>query len=172
MSSYSLVVAPADWRDLQRHLLKNDVEQAAMIFTSADVGAGGVQFRAREIELLAEADFDHQSAYHISLTDEARGRVIKRAWDLKLSMVEVHSHVGSFASAAFSPSDWSGFGEFVPHVRWRLRGAPYAAVVVTRNGFDGLAWADGDEPAPLDHLLVGEERLVPTQLSLPRRWTA
>ncbi len=170
MRAHELVVSPTDWIVLQRHLLKNEVEQAAIIFTSADHSEDGVQFISRATELLTDADFDHQSAYHISLTDQARGRIIKRAWDLKLSMVEVHSHVGPFASAAFSPSDWSGFSDFVPHVRWRLRGAPYAAVVVAQEGFDGLVWVD-DEPTALDRVIVGSEHLRPTQLSLPRRWT-
>jgi hypothetical protein len=130
-----------------------------MIFASADSGAGGVHFQARELGLLSPEDFGYQSGYHISVTDEARGRIIKRAWDLRLAIVEVHSHVGRFASAEFSSSDRGGL----------VRGAPYAALVVTEDAFDALVWAASDEPEKLEHIRVGDRTLAPTSVS-HRRW--
>ena len=64
-----------------------------------------------------------RNEFHFELTDEVRAQVIKHAHDLDASIVEVHSHGGS-RPAAFSPSDHWGFREFVPHVWWRLKGAP------------------------------------------------
>lgn len=170
MTKHILAVDAPTWDRLRTHLFQDDVEQAAMIFAGAENGAGGVHFVAQEMELLQPADFDYQSAYHISLTDDARGRIIKRAWDLKLSIVEFHSHVGPFATAAFSSSDRAGLSEFVPHVRWRLRGAPYAAIVMTSEAFDGLVWSsDAVQGQGLEHIRVGDTTLVPTALSL-RHW--
>lgn len=153
----------SDWEQLRGHLLQDDVEQAAMTYAQVEPAEGGVHFSAREIELLQSSDFGFQSANHISLTDETRGRIIKRAWDLKLSMVELHSHVGMFASPEFSPTDLDGLFEFVPHARWRLRGAPYAALVIAADGFDGLIWTDDSTaPASLARLDVDDLQFWPT----------
>jgi len=106
-----------------------------------------------------------RSRYYFELTDEARARVIKRAHDLGASLVEFHSHAGSWP-AAFSASDLFGFQEFVPHIWWRLKGKPYLAIVVTRTGFDGLAWlTDPQSPQHVDGIVVDGSVLIPTQLS-------
>lgn len=57
------------------------------------------------------------------------------------SLIEIHSHVDQ-VNAKFSWSDWVGFGEFVPHILWRLPGRPYGALVFTNDSFDGLFWDD------------------------------
>ena len=109
--------------------------------------------------------FVERSWYHLELTDEVRGAVIKRAHDLGASIVEFHSHGGS-QPAAFSHSDHRGFREFVPHVQWRLKKKPYFAVVVTQNDFDGLVWiSDPKRPHHLDGIMVGDKLLKPTRLS-------
>jgi hypothetical protein len=98
--------------------------------------------------------FSSQTAYHLELTDEMKASVIKRAHDLGASLVEFHCHTGRWP-AAFSPSDRSGFLEFVPHVLWRLKGRPYLAVVASHSGHDGLLWfKDVRSPSRLDGLLV------------------
>lgn len=67
----------------------------------------------------------------------------------RATLVEAHSH-GPRGVPTFSGSDWTGFSEWVPHVRWRLRGAPYAAIVVAAAGtLDAIAWID-DEPEQVE----------------------
>lgn len=157
----------SEWDALRSHLLQNDVEQAAIAFARApghydgsdDVvwtdGSGPRVLQVVETYCCTAADFSFQSAFHIALTDEAQARLIKRAWDLKAAFIELHSHVGfdtpkptAIVTAKFSPSDLSGLEEFVPHVRWRLRGAPYVAIVVTDTEFDAMAW-DGESKLPM-----------------------
>jgi hypothetical protein len=105
------------------------------------------------------------------LADKVRAKVIKRAHDLGTSLVEMHSHTGT-RPAAFSPSDMTGFAEFVPHVMWRLQGRPYFAIVVARGSFDGLAWlGDANTPQRLDGIAVGESFFTPTKIS-PLMWKA
>jgi hypothetical protein len=70
-----------------------------------------------------------------------RARVIKLAHERNAILLEVHSHP-SGQPACFSPADIFGLVEFVPHIRWRLKGKPYAALVFGRNSVDGLAWFD------------------------------
>jgi hypothetical protein len=124
-------------------------------------------FKVRDWRPMPADAFDHQSAYHVSLTDEARAEVIKWAWDQGACLVEAHSHVGGVA--AFSWSDVYGFDQWVPHVRWRMRGAPYAAIVAAADTFDGFAWFDhSPQPVQLDKLRVGDRELEATGISLPR----
>lgn len=144
-------------------------EQAAFVFTEHESGQGLELFRHIEWYPVPPEGFLSRSAFHFELTDATRADVIKRAHDLDASLVEFHSHTGA-CPAAFSESDLIGFWEFVPHIWWRLKGRPYLAVVVTRSGFDGLAWLKGPAlPEPLGGIRVDDNVLTATGLS---RWEA
>lgn len=143
-------------------------EQAAFMFVRMDAEET-MLFRFVEWIPLLPDGFEYQSTAYIELTDESRAAVIKRAHDLGCSLVELHSHTGPWP-AAFSWSDIDGFHEFVPHVRWRLKGRPYFAIVAANDGFDGFAWVgDAQSPVPLSGIYAGATLLVPTGLS---RWDA
>lgn len=147
------------WRHLLRH--ESEVEQAAFVFGRYHVKEAKGIFQYVEWLAVPPEGFIVQSEFHFELTDETRASVIKRAHDLGASLIEFHSHAGRWP-ARFSPSDRIGFREFVHHVMWRLKGRPYAAVVVSRSGHDGLVWlAQADEPRRLGGLLV-DGRVLPS----------
>ena len=127
---------------LKTHLIppRHEVEQVAFLFVTPCQSSGILRLVCEDISCCAPDDLDHQSAYHVSLKDETKASLIKKAHDTGCALVELHSHIGK-ASAQFSPSDYFGFEEFVPHVRWRLKGAPYAALVMTERDMDGFIWA-------------------------------
>ena len=105
----------------------------------------------------------NQLPYHFELT-MTRATIIKRAHDLGAS-VTGSIHTGPWP-AQFSPSDWSGFEEIVPHMWWRLKARPYAAVVVARGSFDGFVWLhDANTPARLGSIAAGSQRFQATRLS-------
>jgi len=153
---------------LWEHLLgvDSEAEEAAFVFADHVLDNGQVRFDGREHFLVPPKGFASRSPFHFELTDDVRASVIKRAHDLQVSLVELHSHNGSFP-ARFSPSDLYGFQEFVPHVRWRLKKRPYGAIVVAGSGFDGFVWSDEElTPKRLDAIIVGEETtLTATGLS-------
>lgn len=128
------------WSALHAHLIRDGVEQAAVVYAKSAMSVCAVQLNAFRVELLHAIDFEVQSAVHIALTDDAQQRIIKTAWDLDAAIVEFHSHVNPRYPAAFSSSDRAGFADFVPHVWWRLQGKPYAAVVVAPGSIDALVW--------------------------------
>ena len=164
----TLVITAKERKRIWAHLLprKLFVEQAAFIFADVREASGDIQLVWRESMLLGPEDFVIQTYCHIEIAEEVRGRLIKRAHDLGTTVVELHSHVGG--NAQFSGSDLYGFKEWVPHVRWRLKGKPYAAAVVTKTGFDAFVW-DGDSCSRLDAIRAGRKDLLPTGLSeLPR----
>ena len=148
------------------HLLprKQEVEQAAFLYATVFEGS----FHVIQWEPVFTDDFVIQTSFHIELVDAVRARVIKRAHDLGGALIEMHSHLGKWP-AQFSPSDIAGFDEWVPHVRWRLKGRPYAALVVTRRGFDGLAWIDSEGPV-VTKLLIDGAVECPTGLSRKEKY--
>jgi hypothetical protein len=150
-----------------RHLLgvKDAPEEVAFVFAKSSANGSRQSFDYLEWYAVPREGFAFRSKWHLELSDETKAGVIKRAHDLKSSLVEFHAHRGGWP-ARFSGSDWLGFEEFVPHVLWRLKGRPYAAVVVTASGFDGLTWTElVDDPARLTDLSVDGETLKPTGLS-------
>ena len=162
---HSLELTDDMYDNLRGHLLQSNEEQVAFIFAETIDRGDGVVFGARDMYLVAGDELLVHAPYHISLTDDVQARIIKMAWDRRLALVEVHSHPGADWRAQFSPSDLWGLDEFVPHVRWRLRGSPYLAVVLGSSDFDALVWRD-HSPEPLAHILVGDRVLEPTGLTL------
>lgn len=154
--------------ELWHHLLQNDIEQVAIVFAAVDAKEDTTAFIARDAYLATADDFEIHSEFHVELTDGARARIIKRAWDTGASPIEFHSHPGDSWGAMFSPSDMYGFSDYVPHCRWRLRGLPYLAVVVTPAGMDALAWTGANgKPVGLDAIrLAGGAAIVPTNQTI------
>jgi len=159
---------PADLhRELLAHLRATEHEQVAFLFTEPPVP--GEPLRVAELYQVPLAEFDFQSAYHVTLADHVRGHVIGRAWQLSGCLVEAHSHGGGLP-ASFSRSDMAGFDEWVPHVCWRLRGRTYVALVFADDSFDALVWEEGlDGPGPLAGVIVdGNGILPPTGITYSR----
>ena len=167
MSRILLALPPGTRRAIWRHLLPGPhaEEETAFVYARWTQTDASGTFEFIDWTPVPPLGFLSRSECHLELSDEARSSAIKRAHDLGASLVEFHSHTRSWP-ARFSPSDLAGFGEFVPHVWWRLKGRPYLAVVVSRSGFDGLAWTTGPRtPQRLTGILDGGELLRPTGLS-------
>jgi hypothetical protein len=153
---------------LDRHLASGQKEQLAFLLCqwAGDV-ASVFDFRA-----VGGATFDLQTPWHLSLSDEERAAVIKWAHDRGGCLIEAHAHrLGT--AAAFSPTDLIGLAAFVPHVWWRLRHRPYAALVFDGDTFDGLAWrAEPRSPERVERLVAeGRPDLLATGLTAGKeRW--
>lgn len=155
------------YTDVWAHLLlpKSLLEEVVFAYARVERNDKSVVFKIIEWDAVPPEGFVYHTEVGFELTDEVRGSVIKRAHDLEASLVEFHSHTGSWP-AKFSPSDRYGFREFVPHVWWRLKRRPYAALVVTHSDFDGFAWVDGpDSRQRIDGIAVGAQIIQPTRLS-------
>ena len=156
---------------LWKHLLpeKPETEEAAFVFVRGAAEAEGIGFQFLDWWPLGAQDLEVKSPWYLELTDDAKAKAIKRAHDLGASLVEFHSHLGTWP-AQFSASDWAGFQEIVPHCIWRLKGRPYLAVVVAQSGFDGLVWPNSaSELTCLDSITTESRVLHSTGLSF-RSW--
>jgi hypothetical protein len=140
-------------------------------FFLADYDAEERRFELGEWIAIPSEGFEFQSSYHVTLTDETIAMVLGRATAVERSLVEVHSHLGD-AGAEFSPSDIIGLREWVPQMRWRLRGRPYAAMVWEEESFDALAWIETTGAEQVGTITVnGGKAMAATGLTLaePRR---
>jgi len=156
------------YKNVWEHLLprKAKYEQAAFMFADASEASGELKLEYRDWYPVPSTGYLIQSEGHIELSDETRATVIKRAHDLQACLVEFHSHLYSY-EVSFSWSDVAGLKEFVPHVMWRLKGRPYAAVVVGGSSFDALIWpVNTTAPETLSELRVGKRVLRPTGATL------
>lgn len=165
MTSLSVPVSVYD--DLIAHLASSRMEQVAFLFS--DPPGTAPQLRVREIYRVPRQGFLIQSDRHVSLTDDVRAKVIKRAHDLDGCLVEVHSHGGG-APVCFSGSDLRGFEQWVPHVRWRLRRRTYVALVFAGEAFDALVWEGPDNhPSRLTALEIdGRSPRSPSGITFKR----
>lgn len=136
----------AVWTHLLPEVCKT--EQAAFLFAEVIPEGDAVKFRVKDIYFCQPEDFAIQRIDFFELTDAARINIIKRAHQSNTLIIEAHSHPfpGMFA-ASFSLADAMGFNETVPHLWWRLKNRPYAAIVVAPAGFDGLVWYDNPHTA-------------------------
>jgi hypothetical protein len=173
---HALIMTVEQLTAIHARLLESQGEQVGFVFARVTANEEGVEFTAADLYLCEPADYDHVAIDHVQLTDEAQGRIIKTAWDSGYALVELHSHpfviprpkeLAAPPTACFSPYDASGLAEFVPHIQWRLKGQPYAAVVFGPRDFDALVWPRrGVRPEPLDRLQAGERVMRPTGLTL------
>jgi hypothetical protein len=134
--------------DLRRHL--SEPERVAFLYAEVQAGC----FIVDDLEPMLGDDISSQSDLHVVLHDDIRPRLISEASARGQSLIEAHSH-GPRGHAAFSPSDLLGFGEWVPHLWWRLNDRPYAALVMAGAQWDALAWIDGPrDPEPVAEIQV------------------
>ena len=168
MHTSSLNIPSDQHQRVMKHLLprRPKTEEAAFLFCRALQTDAATEFHFLDLHLVPPSEFNYKSLYGIELNDHCRASVIKRAHDLNASLLEFHSHPRS-TLVEFSPSDRGGFAEFVPHVWWRLKHRPYAAIVVGPDGFDSLTWVSNPErPDCVLDLQIGQARLKPTGLTL------
>jgi hypothetical protein len=167
MKSICLSVAQRDL--IWGHLLPDhhELEEAAFLFVHQD-SATPSRLICEDVRLLGGDDLSVQLSYHIELADHVRPQLIKQAHDTGLILVEVHSHLGHLP-ARFSKSDLFGFDEWVPHMRWRLKGRAYVAVVVAKSSFDGFVWLD-KEPERLESIEIDGQYVMKGTALSPFQW--
>jgi hypothetical protein len=159
MDDISLELPELVYRSLWRHLLPRRQRNEEAAFCFARPMQAQESFEIVDFREIRPEEFEHQSDYHLELSDRVRAEIIKQAHDLDASIVEFHSHTFG-GPPEFSASDIQGFGETVPHCLWRLKGRPYLAVVVSKGGFDGLVWVTKDEgPIQLGRIQFGGKLL-------------
>lgn len=152
---------------IRRHVLPAGglCEEAAFLFSKARVTEDGCVLDVIDGQLIPPDGFASRSRFYLELTDGTRAAVIKRAHDLGAGLVECHSHPTQ-RGACFSWSDLHGFDEFVPHVIWRLKGLPYAAIVMAPDSLDGVVWrAVGAGHEPLHEIVTEHGTMRATGLT-------
>ncbi len=129
---------------------------------------------ARRFDLVAWRPIDpaditwNETDFHVSLPGTIQANQIAWATTEGLTLVEAHSH-GPRWPAEFSLIDLDGFVDWVPHLWWRLRRRPYAAIVTGGGGLDALCWTeDPGRPEAVAELRAGDLSISTTGLTMDR----
>lgn len=168
MNTVQLKMTDTIFRDIWSHLLPTPAQKEEACFALASVNKtkDSIVFQVVEWIPLEGGDFSCQYGDYLELSHEKRAEVIKKAHDMKMSLLEFHSHPFPYP-AEFSFADLNGLQEFVPHVWWRLKERPYMAIVVSPSGYDALVWVDNPMvPARLDQIKTDFMRIKPTNITL------
>jgi hypothetical protein len=159
----SSVYFPTDLFDeLIKHLGR--APEMVAFMRSPAPGKDGV-FRVEDLYLVDIDSTTLAEDGHCDLDDEVRSAVIKWAWDNDSCLLEAHSH-GLLFPPGLSRFDLVQLQDWVPHVRWRLNGRPYVALVTASLQVDGIAWSDNGPEAIEQILVAGHEPIITTGLSI------
>lgn len=150
MTKTLVITAPADDFEVAIEHLRRRSENAA--FFLARKSESGLHLL--KTRLLTDDDVV-AGGWHLELTERTRQEILQWASDGELSLVEAHSHGKWGDPARFSPTDVANLGDWVAHLRWRLPGRTYAALVFGIETFDGVAWEpDASDPVPITRIEV------------------
>ena len=105
---------------------------------------------ARKSWLLSDDELD-LGDWHVSLNDHGQQRLMTWAHEAAV-LIEAHSHGVLGGPACFSTTDLDGLKIWVPHLRWRIPGVAYIALVFGAETFDGLAWLPGASAVPVNEI--------------------
>ena len=120
-----------------------------------------------DLYLADELDYHYQGMDGMELADAVRPRVLSWATRPDVALIEVHSHGHLSHTTTFSPTDLDGLEEVVPQMLWRLRGRPYAALVLGSDDLDALAWSDRSQPpTTLSSVVIADRTLTPTGIAV------
>jgi hypothetical protein len=142
------------YRYIRSHLFKSHKEEGCFLFVDSQFQSGVINLVVKEVHLLKNASWHHQSEYHLELKEEEKVKVMLKARSKNLDLIECHSHL--FAGVAkFSHSDNHGLGEFVKYVWWKLPGKIYGALVWTETDIAGEVWLPKkNEPLPIKEIRI------------------
>lgn len=120
-----------------------------------------------DLYLTDELDYTYQAIHGMELADAVRPRVLSWATRPDVALIEVHSHRHLSHTTTFSPTDLEGLEEVVPQMLWRLRGRPYAALVLGSDDLDALVWSHRTQPpsAP-SAVVIADRTLTPTGIAV------
>lgn len=120
-------------QDLVDSLVGKPTEECAVLFAQQVQGRNGARLLVRDMYLPTAEDYVRKGTIEAELRPEFVARVTQRARKEKLSLVFVHSHLGS-ASPEFSAVDDAGEMRLSAFLTHRVPGQMHAALVVSSGG--------------------------------------
>lgn len=111
---------------------------------------------------------EHTSLPKGRIDDDIRADLLRWASIRGDALVECHLHQHG-DPACMSRIDVTGLADWAPHVRWRLGGRLYVALVLAETTIDGVAWTRSDNLAePIETVYIGSARMRTTGRSIKR----
>jgi hypothetical protein len=145
-----------EWEALNRHVLQDELEQAA--YCLAEPVADGDQLRllVREVIVVPPDRLIRQSSAYLETDPVFLAPILKRARNGRYALVIAHSHPFSHGSVGFSSIDDGGEADLIPKVKARAPGLPHAALVVAHGAAAARVYlADRHDSVPATIRVLG-----------------
>src|SRR5574341_956050 len=136
------------------HLLKDHDEHFAFFLAGIAREGNQVNFLVKDVLPMLDEDLDFSYQSESQLKLETLLRLVNTAREMKLTLIEAHSHPFTNTNVQFSSVDTNGFKEFVPYMVDSLSGLPYAATVWGKESIDALYWLEATRPIPIDEVCI------------------
>lgn len=145
-----------EWEALNRHLLQNELEQAAFCLAEPVVQSDLLRLLVREVVLVPPDRLIRQSSAYLETDPVFFAPIVKRARNERYALVIAHSHPFSRGSVGFSSIDDRGEATLIPKVQARASELPHAALVVGHGAAAARVYLpDEDDPVAATVRVVG-----------------
>jgi hypothetical protein len=151
------------YRGIRAHLFRNREEQGCFLFAHTFINSGIINLFVKRVHLIKEDKWDHQSSFHLELSEKEKVKVMLMARKNNYDLIECHSHI-SAGAAGFSVTDLHGLDEFIRYVWWKMPGSIYTALVWTKNDIAGQTWLPKQSmPLPISEIRIVNKKpaLIP-----------
>jgi hypothetical protein len=122
-----------EWEALNRHLLQDDLEQAAYCLAEPVAQGEHLRLLVREVILVPPDRLIRQSSAYLETDPVFLAPILKQARNGRYALVIAHSHPFSHGRVGFSSIDDGGEAELIPKVQARAPELPHAALVVAHG---------------------------------------
>lgn len=164
-----IVITGSQHAMLLDHFSRRDREQLAFLFAGVSQSRRHLDLLIRQVRVIRPSELAGRGRRGLELSDRTRREIFSAAAVAGHTVIEAHSHLGAGAKVTFSTSDNEGEAAFVPYVRGKLPGMPYAATVWSDKGVDARVWMPGHaRPLAVDAIrVIGTHMLTLVPTSFP-----
>jgi molybdopterin/thiamine biosynthesis adenylyltransferase len=155
-----IVFTGKDFTQLGNHLLQGSKEQFAFALAGVNRGDGYVKILVKEVIQVPGNAFEHQSSTFLRLKKDFVAKVITRAVNEDLALLDMHSHPWSTSVAYSSVDDRFEVERFL----WSAENFPqieHATLLMGRGSIDARMWCKKEEViVPIQNVRVADIPMV------------
>jgi len=139
-----IIFTGKDFNQLRNHLLQDSKEQFAFAMAGINQGSDYMKILVKEVLRVPDHAFEHQGSAYLRLKKDFVAKVITRAVNERLALIEMHSHPWSNCVEYSSVDDRSEADRFL----WAAENFPqieHATLLMGKDSVDARMWCKQEE---------------------------